>query len=73
MNELMGLEVTPVMTCMNGSDLSSRVTLNTLNVLKMRTALDAETAFPCPPDRTVISTIESATIIPSKIFILSRM
>lgn len=52
----------------NFMDLNNLVILKTLNIL---IALNALTAFPLAPVNRVISMIESKTIDPSKIFILS--
>lgn len=60
-----------MITYMKAKDLRSRVTFKTLKVLKILTARNAEIAFPFPPDKNVISTIDNTTIIPSKRFILS--
>lgn len=56
---------------MNYNPRRSRVTLKTLNVLKILTALKAETAL-LPPDIKTISKIDKDTINPSNMFILSR-
>ena len=55
---------------MNSKLLSNLVTLNTLKVLNILTARKAETAL-FPPLKNTVSNIESNTIKPSKIFILS--
>jgi len=55
---------------MNYNPRRSRVTRRTLNVLKILTALNAETAL-LPPDIKTISKIDKDTINPSNMFILS--
>lgn len=64
--------MTAIITYINAKLLNNRVTLKTLNVLKILTALKALIAFyPLPADINVISKILKETIIPSKMFILS--
>lgn len=63
--------ITFIITYINAKDRKRRVTLKTLKVLKIRTDLKALTAFPLPPESRVNSKIESMTMAPSNMFILS--
>lgn len=67
---LMEREMTPMITFMKASERKRRVTLNTLNVLKILALLKAETAFADPVKKSA-STKEIVTMAPSKQFIRS--
>jgi len=62
--------MTLMIVVMNFKLLSNLVTRKTLNVLKIRTARNADTAL-LPPLNIIISTIEIDTMNPSKMLILS--
>lgn len=70
MKESIVLLMTLMIVVMNFKLLNNLVTRRTLNVLKIRTARNADTAL-LPPLNIIISTIEIDTMNPSKILILS--
>jgi len=70
MKESIVLLMTLMIVVMNFKLLSNLVTRKTLNVLKIRTARNADTAL-LPPLNIIISTIEIDTMNPSKMLILS--
>lgn len=66
------LEMTAMMTFIDLRALKRRATLNTLNVLKTLTVLNADRLPPCPPRAPIISSMtERLTTDPSSQFILS--
>ena len=68
--ELITFPTTSMIIYINFRPRSKRVTLKTRKVLKIRTARKALTAL--FPEKKIISKMDKSTILPSKMFILSR-
>lgn len=67
MKEVIDLLMTPIMIYMDFIAFKSRATLNTRNVLNIRTDLNADKVLlPDPPLKKANSTILSSTTVPSR-------